>query len=149
MCHKTVTVKWKKIHQDAVIPSYVHEGDAGFDFTSIEDVVLTPYERKIVKTGLKVEIPPGYEMQIRPRSGISLKTPVLIANAPGTIDSGYRGEVGIIVLNNSSSEYKIEKGERIAQGVIKEVIPVIHIEADELSETMRGEGGFGSTEKNN
>ncbi len=149
MCHTTVTIKWKKIHQDAVIPSYVHEGDAGFDFTSIEDVVLTPYERKIVKTGLKVEIPIGYEMQIRPRSGISLKTPVLIANAPGTIDSGYRGELGIIVLNNSSGEYKIKKGERIAQGVIKEVIPVIHIEVDELSETVRGEGGFGSTEKNN
>jgi len=88
-------------------------------------------------------------MQIRPRSGISLKTPVLIANAPGTIDSGYRGELGIIVLNNSSGEYKIKNGERIAQGVIKEVIPVIHIEVDELSETVRGEGGFGSTEKNN
>ncbi len=145
MCHKTVTIKWKRIHQDAVIPSYVHEGDAGFDFTSIEDVALTPYARKIVKTGLKVEIPAGYEMQIRPRSGISLKTPVLIANAPGTIDSGYRGEVGIIVLNNSASKYKIEKGEKIAQGVIKEVVPVIHIEADKLSETMRGEGGFGST----
>jgi len=142
----SVTIRWKKMRDDAVIPSYAHEGDAGFDFTSVEDVTLAPYERKVIGTGLKAEVPPGYEMQIRPRSGVSLRTPLLIANAPGTIDAGYRGEIGIVVLNNSGEEHRIARGEKIAQGVIKEVIPVVHIEVDELSETARGEGGFGSTE---
>lgn len=140
-----VTIKWLKLQPGAQIPLYRHKGDAGFDLTACGDTAIGPWERKLVPTGLKVEIPEGYEMQIRPRSGISLKTPLLIANSPGTVDSGYRGEVGIIVFNASNNPYVVRHGDRIAQGVIVKLPEVEHIEVSELSESERGENGFGST----
>jgi len=143
-----VIVEWFKIDNDAEIPQYAHHGDAGFDLKAMEDILLYPGERKAVRTGLKVGIPHGYEMQIRPRSGMSLISPILIANAPGTIDSGYRGEVKIIMFNTGSAgdePWKIRKGDRIAQGVIAKLPEVVHVEVQTLTETTRGANGFGST----
>lgn len=138
-------VKVKRVRKDAVIPQYATPGAAGFDLVAAEDVFLRGGETKLVPTGLSFEIPEGYEMQIRPRSGLSLKTGLRIANAPGTIDSDYRGEVKIIVENTSNTYHHIEKGDRIAQGVIAPVMRAVFEEADDLSETDRGSGGFGST----
>jgi dUTP pyrophosphatase len=98
-------VKIKRLHPDAVVPKYATPGSAGFDLVAIEDVIIEPGKTKLVRTGLAFEIPDGFEMQIRPRSGISLKTPLRIANSPGTIDSDFRGEVGIIVWNGAQKEY--------------------------------------------
>ena len=138
-------IKWKKLSFDAELPCFSHKGDSGVDLKVIEDCVVPAFERCLLKTGLAVEVPEGYEIQIRPRSGISLKTPVMIANSPGTVDSTYRGEVGIIVFNASPEPYKIEKGTRIAQAVVVKLPQVEHVEVSELSKTARGEGGFGST----
>ena len=139
-------VKVKRLHPDAVIPKYATPGAAGFDLVAVEDVFIAPRETKLVPTGIAVEIPWGYEMQIRPRSGFSLKTPLRIANAPGTVDSDFRGEVKIIATNTSENKgFYIKKGDRIAQGVIAPVMRAIFEEVDELSETDRGLGGFGST----
>ena len=143
----SLELKIKKIHSDAVIPSYVHEGDAGFDLVSVEDYVLRPGERRAIGTGLQVEIPEGYEMQIRPRSGLAFKQGVTVLNSPGTIDVGYRGEIKVILVNHGDGNYEVKKGERIAQGVINELPKVTIVEVSELSETARGEGGFGSTGK--
>ena len=141
----SLELKIKKIHSDAVIPSYVHEGDAGFDLVSVEDYVLRPGERRAIGTGLQVEIPEGHEMQIRPRSGLAFKQGVTVLNSPGTIDVGYRGEIKVILVNHGDGNYEVKKGERIAQGVINELPKVTIVEVSELSETARGEGGFGST----
>lgn len=139
-------VKIKKVRPHADIPQYATDGAAGFDLVAAEDVVISPDETKIVPTGIAVELPPGYEMQIRPRSGVSLKTKLRVANAPGTVDSDYRGEIGIIVDNTSDSETKVVKrGTRIAQGVIQRVERAEFVVCDELTETARGDGGFGST----
>lgn len=142
-----VIVKWAKIHEEAEIPEYAHHGDAGFDFKAIQTVCIMPNERKLIKTGLKIELPTGFELQIRPRSGLSLNSPLIMPNSPGTIDSGYRGEIGIILWNASDTPYIVSKGARIAQGVIQKVpeVEFIEINASGLSETARGEGGFGST----
>jgi len=144
-----MNIKIKKLVEDAIIPKYQTVGSAGFDFHTVEDVTVFPKETKLVSTGLAFEIPEGYELQVRPRSGMSLKTKIRISNSPGTIDSDYRGLVSIIVDNISfhgSLPYEIKKGDRIAQGVICKVNQAVFIE-DELSETERGEGGFGSTNK--
>lgn len=140
-----IKIKTKKIHPDAVIPKYAHEGDAGFDLYSVEDYEINLRERMLVKTGLQVEIPRGYEMQIRPKSGLALKSGITVLNTPGTIDSVYRGEVGVILINHSDRLYSVKKGEKIAQGVISKIEEAVFEEADNLSETIRGEGGFGST----
>ena len=138
-------IKIKKIHPDAVIPKYAHKGDAGMDLFSCEDYTLKPKERKLFGIGLKVEIPEGYEMQIRPKSGLSLKHGITVLNTPGTIDSGYRGEVGVILINHGEEDYEIKQGEKIAQAVIKKIEIVEVIEVEKLGETFRGERGFGST----
>ena len=139
-------VKIKKIHEDAVIPKYQKEGDAGFDLYAVEDVMIHASQTKVIKTGLKMAIPDGYEIQIRPRSGLSLKTGLRVANSPGTIDSGYRGEVGVIMHNiNDYDEEFICKRDRIAQGVLKKVPIAEFEEVEELDDTERGEGGFGHT----
>lgn len=135
----------KKLHPDAIIPEYRNSGDAGFDFYCLEDIAISPNEAAILPTGLAMAIPEGYEMQIRLRSSAALHTPLIIANAPGTIDSGYRGEIGILVRNLSEQVHCVIKGERIAQGV---VVPVIRAEfsvTDELPPSERGACGFGST----
>jgi dUTP pyrophosphatase len=142
-----VRVKIKKLHEDAVIPQYQTTGAAGFDFHAIEDMEIPTRKIVLVKTGLSMEIPEGYELQVRPRSGMSLKTKMRIANSPGTIDSDYRGEICIIMENMGmlgALPYDIKKGDRIAQGVICPVYQAVFVE-DELSETERGEKGFGST----
>lgn len=148
-------VRIKKVNPDAVIPKYATSGAAGFDLVSMEDLVLSGGDTRAVKTGLVVEIPPGFEMQIRPRSGLSLKTALRVANAPGTVDSDYRGEVAVIMTNSSGAGdmfgngrgdmETIKKGDRIAQGVIVPVVQAEFEEVEELSDTERGAGGFGST----
>jgi dUTP pyrophosphatase len=150
-------VKVKKLHPDAIIPSYATNGASGFDLIALESLVLEPGETKLVKTGLSMEIEQGYELQIRPRSGLSLKTNLRIANSPGTVDSDFRGEVCVIMTNcaykrgaltnyerSRIAEY-IAKGDRIAQGVICPVIKVDFEDVDLLDDTKRGKGGFGST----
>ena len=129
----------------AVAPSYQTDGSAGMDLRSIEDAELTPGERKLVRTGIRIEIPEGYEGQVRPRSGLALRHGISMVNTPGTIDSDYRGEIAVILINLGQDVVKLEKGERIAQLVI---CPVSRAEievASTLESTQRGEGGFGST----
>ena len=138
-------VKIARINPRARMPSFAHYGDSGFDIYTLGRVLLTGNERRILKTGLRVELPHGFEMQIRPRSGISAKTTLSVLL--GTVDSGYRGEIGVIVHNTSNGETLIKEGERIAQGVIVRLPQIILQEVDEreLSETSRGTDGFGST----
>ena len=133
----------------ATLPKYETNGAAGMDVSSKGDVTILPGETKLVPTGLFVQIPDGYEIQVRPRSGLSLKTALRVANAPGTIDSDYRGEICVIMQNTSYSvEAYIKTGDRIAQLVIKEVPQISWFEVydkNALSATVRGDGGFGST----
>jgi len=139
-------VRFKKLHPDAIIPEYQTSGASGFDICCCENHQIGPGATKLIMTGLAVELPEGTEMQIRPRSGLALKTPYLIKNSPGTIDADYRGEIGVIVHNLSSdSALFYNVGERIAQGVISPVIVCCIEEILHLSETDRGAGGFGST----
>ena len=139
-------VKVKVINKSSnPLPEYKTSGSAGCDVYSNENVTLAPKEIKIVSTGLFVEIPEGYEIQVRPRSGLSWSTKLRIANSPGTVDSDYRNEVGIIVENTGDIPMTFFKGERIAQFVLKEVLQADWEEVEELSSTERGLGGFGST----
>ena len=140
-------VGFKKINQDAIIPNYAHEKDAGMDLYSVVDYMLQPGEHKVISTGLSVEIPNGYEMQVRPKSGIAAKYAVTVLNTPGTVDAPYRGEVGVIMINHSKVPYEIKKGEKIAQAVFNQIAYAKIELVDELSDTSRGEGGFGSTGK--
>lgn len=135
----------KKLHPDAVIPVYQHEGDAGFDFYCVENAIIPAGQAAIIPTGLAIAIPEGYEIQIRLRSGAALRTPLIIANAPGTIDAGYRGEIGIILRNSGSAPWEVHKGERIAQGVLAPVKKAEFIQTEELPCSGRASGGFGST----
>lgn len=130
---------------DVPVPGYKHEGDAGFDLHSAEDVELAPGERKIISTGLKMAVPPGFEAQVRPRSGLAAKHGISVVNTPGTVDSGYRGIVGVILINHGNESFKVERNMRIAQMVINKVEAVEIDDVKDLDETTRGEGGFGST----
>lgn len=129
------------------LPSYETLASAGMDLRAnlTQSVVLQPMERTIVKTGLFMELPIGFEAQVRPRSGLAAKKGITVLNAPGTIDADYRGEVGVILINLSNETFTIENGERIAQMVIAKHERAEWIAVEELSETSRGEGGFGST----
>ncbi len=129
------------------LPTYQTEGSAGFDLAAAVDgeIELAPGDRALVPTGLMLEIPPGFEVQIRPRSGLAARHGVTVLNAPGTIDSDYRGEVQVILINLGREPFVIRRGERIAQAVLATVTRAEIIEADELDETGRGAGGFGST----
>jgi dUTP pyrophosphatase len=140
-----IKVKIKRI-KDVKIPSYAHAGDAGVDLYSAEDYVLNPMERKIISTGIKIATPNGYEAQVRPRSGLAAKHGISIVNTPGTIDAPYRGEIGIILINLGSEQFKIQKGDKIAQMVFNKIETAEFVEM-ELDETTRNEGGFGSTGK--
>ena len=129
-------------------PIYAKEGDSGFDLRANEDGSLGPLERKLVGTGLYFELPDGYELQIRPRSGLAYKNGVTVLNSPGTVDTGYRGEIKVLLINLSNETFTWERGERIAQGVIAHRISSDYgdlIEVMEINESERGEGGFGST----
>ena len=140
-----MTVKFRRIDPAATLPSYAHPGDAGMDIRSIEDLVIDPGARKLVRTGLVMMLPPGYEAQVRPRSGLALKNGVTVLNTPGTIDEGYRGEVGVVLANFGSEPFRIEKGSKIAQIVVAPCTRAEIEETVEIDSTERGEGGFGST----
>jgi len=139
-----VNVKIQKISEDAIIPHYAHEDDAGMDLYSVKELIIKPDHRALVPTGIKIEIPKGYEAQLRPKSGLALRDGITVLNTPGTIDADYRGEVGVILINLSSKSYKVEKGQKIAQMVFNKIEKAKFVEK-KLSETQRGEGGFGST----
>ncbi|MDQ0880938.1 dUTP diphosphatase [Peribacillus sp. V2I11] len=139
------TLKIKKINEEAIIPRYAHPGDAGMDLHSVELKTINPGETALVKTGIQIELPENTEAQVRPRSGLALKNSITVLNSPGTIDEGYKGEVGVILINHGNQPFIIEKGMRIAQMVIKPVIKVDIKEVSMLTETERSEGGFGST----
>ncbi len=140
-----MTVQIQKIDAAAKLPAYAHPGDAGMDVCSREELVLAPGERRLVHTGLKMQLPADAEAQIRPRSGLALKHGVTVLNSPGTIDAGYRGEIGVILVNLGAEAFKVEKGMRIAQMVIAPVCRAQVLEVSELALSERGEGGFGST----
>jgi dUTP pyrophosphatase len=129
------------------LPNYVTIASAGMDLRAnlTESITLNPLERTIVKTGLFIELPIGYEAQVRPRSGLAAKKGITVLNSPGTVDADYRGEIGVILVNLSSEPFVIENGERVAQLIIAKHERAQWIEVQELSETARGEGGFGST----
>ncbi len=129
----------------ASVPTYATAGSAGLDLRSIEDVELAPMARQLVRTGLKIAVPMGYEAQIRPRSGLALKHGLSMVNSPGTIDSDYRGEIGVLLINLGENVVRLSKGERIAQMVICPVVNVEVVAVENLNETERGGGGFGST----
>lgn len=135
----------KKLNSNAVIPMKAKKGDAGFDLFSIEDTLLKAGEFKALGTGVAIQLPPGTEGQIRPRSGLALNKGVTVLNSPGTIDEGYRGELKVILINHSKEDFQIEKDMKIAQLVIKPLLDVGLEISTELTETERGEGGFGST----
>lgn len=141
-----IKVPIKRIDPMVQLPSYAYEGDAGLDLRSNEDVVLKPFERKLISTGLAIALPDGYAGFVQPRSGMAIKKGLSIVNTPGLIDAHYRGELKIIAINLDPSEpIVIEKGDRIAQLVIQAVPTVELIEVEELNETDRGDGGFGSS----
>ncbi len=139
-----INVKIQKIKDNAIIPHYAHDGDAGLDLYSTEDYLLKPGERVLVSTGIKIAVPKGYEAQVRPKSGLALKHGLSVVNTPGTIDAGYRGEVGVIVINLGKEDVKIEKEKKVAQMVFNKVEEATFSE-EELDDTKRGIGGFGST----
>lgn len=132
---------------DLALPAYQTDQSAGMDLLAAvgEDVTLSPGERKLVPTGLAIALPPGFEAQVRPRSGLAFKNGITLVNSPGTIDADYRGEVGVIMMNSSAEPFTVERGMRIAQMVIAPVTQGNWVEVDDLDETERGAGGFGST----
>ena len=143
MLHIRVT----KLKESAIVPAYATEHAAGVDLHAALDAPLTlaPGERALIPTGLALEIPDGYDGQVRPRSGLALRQGIALVNAPGTIDADYRGEVGVIVINHGDEDVTFAPGDRIAQLVVAPVTRVVFEEADTLSTTARGAGGFGHT----
>ena len=129
------------------LPKYKTEGSAGMDLTACidENIILKPLERKLIKTGIAIALPNNYEAQVRPRSGLALKNGISVLNTPGTIDVDYRGEIGVILINLSNEDFVVERGMRIAQLVISPIVQAELVEVEELDETLRGQGGFGST----
>lgn len=145
----TVRVERLPHAEGLALPGYETTGSAGMDLRAavaeFEPVVLAPGDRKLIPTGLKIALEPGYEAQVRPRSGLALKHGVTCLNSPGTIDSDYRGEVGVILINHGQVAFEIRRGERIAQMVIAPYAQAVMAEVEALDETARGAGGFGST----
>jgi dUTP pyrophosphatase len=141
-------IRIQRIHPEAVLPQYAHgaDEDAGMDLHAVESVTLQPGIPALVPTGLTIELPPGYEAQVRPRSGLALKHAICMPNAPGTIDPGYRGELRVILLNLGREPYTIAPGDRIAQIIVARYEPVEWHETT-LAESRRGAGGFGSSGK--
>lgn len=139
------TIKVQKLNSQAIIPRYHSLEAAGFDLHSIDEVCLKAGERLAVRTGLAFEIQKGYEIQVRPRSGLAIKNGISVLNTPGTIDSDYRGEIMVILVNLSNEDFCIHKGDRIAQAVVQKVWQVDFCEVDSLSRSERGDKGFGSS----
>ena len=140
-----MNLKIKRIDPNAKLPEYAHPGDAGLDLFSVEEIDINPGDSILVRTGIIIELPPGTEAQVRPRSGLALKHQVTLLNTPGTIDEGYRGEVGVIMINHGKEVFHIHIGMKIAQMVVQYVLQVDVEECDSMSDSQRGEGGFGST----
>ena len=134
-----------KLDESATIPQYSHPGDAGLDLFSIAEQTILPGEAKLIHTGIAIALPPDTEAQIRPRSGLALKHSITVLNSPGTIDAGYRGEIGVILINHGKNPFQVVSGMKIAQMVIASVIKAEIETAENLSTTSRGSGGFGST----
>ncbi|CDC21260.1 MAG TPA: dUTP diphosphatase [Candidatus Limenecus avicola] len=145
-----INLKIQKLDEKVTVPCYQTEGAAGMDLCAFlnEPVTLKSLERKLIPTGLKMELPHGYEAQVRPRSGMSIKHGITLVNCVGTIDEDYRGELCVPVINLSTEEFTIQNGDRIAQMIVAPVTKAEISVVTELSDTQRGEGGFGSTGKN-
>ncbi|MDR2857997.1 MAG: dUTP diphosphatase [Novosphingobium sp.] len=145
--HNSIPVRVKRLaHFEGLeLPAYATAGAAGMDVLAAEGMILEPGARHAVATGLALAIPPGYEIQVRPRSGLALKHGITVPNTPGTIDSDYRGELKVILINHGAAPFEILRGDRIAQLVLAPVVQASWLKVDELDETSRGEGGFGST----
>jgi len=139
----------KKLHKNIILPEYKTDGSSGMDLmANVEQTVnILPGEKKIISTGIMVAIPEQYEIQIRPRSGLAAKNGISVLNTPGTIDSDYRGEIKVILINFGKDIFQINKNDRIAQMIVCPIIKVELKEVESLPETVRGEGGFGSTNK--
>jgi dUTP pyrophosphatase len=133
------------VNEKAIIPSFAHSNDAGLDLYSVDNITIRPGEIKLIHTGIKVQLPPNTEAQIRPRSGMALNYGITVLNSPGTIDEGYRGEIGVILINHGSKEFEVLEGMKIAQMVINSIIKVDVKKVRNLSDSDRGEKGFGST----
>ena len=140
-----VEVKRLENGHDLPLPAYATEGAAGMDVVSAEDVTIAPGARHPVATGLAMAIPQGYEIQVRPRSGLAFKHGITVPNTPGTIDSDYRGELKVLLINHGAESFAISRGDRVAQLVLAPVVQAGWDEVDELDATERGAGGFGST----
>jgi dUTP pyrophosphatase len=140
-------VRFKKIHPNATIPTYAREGDAGMDMYSVESITIPSKGFGLVKTGLQMELPNNTEAQVRSRSGLALKNGVFVLNSPGTVDQGYRGELGVILANLGESDYTVNVGDRVAQMVISDLLNIKCELVEELSTSERGTGGFGSTSR--
>lgn len=138
-------LKVKLLSKNACAPSYAHVGDAGLDLFASEAKTIPPGESALVPTGIAIQLPPGMEAQVRPRSGLALKHQITVLNSPGTIDEGYRGEIGVILINHSKKIFHVDTGMKIAQMVIQPVIRVTVEASEELDITTRGDKGFGST----
>ena len=138
-------IKIKRHSELAIIPQYAHPGDAGMDVHAIDSLTLKPGESALIQTGLSIELPPKTEAQIRPRSGLALKHGVTVLNTPGTIDEGYRGQIGVILINHGQEPFEVTPGMRIAQMVIAPVLRIDIETVETLTGSDRGEDGFGST----
>jgi dUTP pyrophosphatase len=144
----TVTVKVRRVRpSDLPLPKYQTALSAGMDLLAdlTEDIALEPMDRRLIPTGLSIELPPNYEAQVRPRSGLALKQGLTCLNSPGTIDADYRGEVGVLLINLSKERVILKRGDRIAQLVVAPVVQATLVEVDALTDSQRGQGGFGST----
>jgi len=138
----------QKIHEDAVLPSYAYPTDSGFDLCSVEEITIEPFGRALIPTGLKFNIPPGFEIQVRPKSGLAIKEGITVLNTPGTVDQGYSGELKVIVFNTNNKTFTVKNKMKIAQAVLCPVASgkfVTIVEVDNVEETDRGDNGFGST----
>lgn len=138
-------LKIKKLHPNAILPNYAHPGDAGMDLFAVTERIILPGESQLIPTGISIELPLQTEAQVRPRSGLALKHQITVLNTPGTIDEGYRGEVGVILINHGKVPFVVTPGMKIAQMVIQSVLRVEVLEVEQLADTARGSGGFGST----
>ncbi|WP_139524465.1 dUTP diphosphatase [Helicobacter pylori] len=138
-------IKIQKIHPNALIPKYQTEGSSGFDLHAVEEVTIKPHSVGLVKIGICLSLEVGYELQVRTRSGLALNHQVMVLNSPGTVDNDYRGEIKVILANLSDKDFKVQVGDRIAQGVVQKTYKAEFIECERLDETSRGSGGFGST----